>query len=55
MAVMGFLAVATGVLGLALPETLDQPMPETLEDLEGHAMTPAGSWNRPVQISKQVL
>ena len=34
MALMGCLAVATGVLGLALPETLNQPMPETLQGLE---------------------
>ena len=34
MLVVGVTALVASVLGLSLPETLDQPMPETLEDLE---------------------
>ena len=34
MLVMGGLAAAAGVLSLSLPETLNQSMPETLQELE---------------------
>ena len=34
MLIMGGLATGAGLLSLTLPETLNQPMPETLSDLE---------------------
>ena len=34
MLIMGGLAMGAGLLSLTLPETLNQPMPETLSDLE---------------------
>ncbi len=34
MLVIGVVALVASVLGLSLPETLNQPMPETLADLE---------------------
>ncbi len=34
MLVIGVTAIVASVLGMSLPETLNQPMPETLADLE---------------------
>ena len=34
MTIMGGLAIGAGLLSLGLPETLNQPMPETLKDLD---------------------
>ena len=34
MMIMGGLATGAGLLSLTLPETLNQPMPETLKDLD---------------------
>ena len=36
MLVMGGLVVCVGLLSLKLPETLDKPMPETLQELESN-------------------
>lgn len=34
MIIMGGVATGAGLLSLTLPETLNQPMPETLADLD---------------------
>ena len=34
MLIMGGLATGAGLLSFTLPETLNQPMPETLADLD---------------------
>ncbi len=47
---MGFLAVVSGIAALFLPETLNQYLPETLEEAELHAMVGQvalrSHWNR---------
>lgn len=40
MMLLGMFSVSAGVLTLALPETLNKPLPETLEDTHDFSHTP---------------